>query len=116
MGNELGRSSRQKRERRVTATQTESILPITQIGGIPVVRTDAPDFQYIRVGVTPEAVDECFIVELDGPGPHRHARLRLHTTEVLDLQKKLSNAITDWMALSVMRVTEVQEGGKPEDR
>ena len=79
------------------------------------VRTDAPDFPYIRVGVTPDLVDECFLVDLDGPGRFRHARLRLHTTEVLDLQKKLSNAITDWMGLSAMRIAELQEGGEPDD-
>lgn len=78
------------------------------------VRTDAPDFPYIKVGVTPDLVDECFVIELDGPGPFRHARLRLHTTEVLDLQKKLSNAITDWLALSAIRVVELQEGSQPD--
>ena len=110
----MGRSTRQKRERSVTAAEIESILPVTEMGGIPVVRTDAPDFTYIRVGVTPDLLDECFIVEVDGPGAFRKARLRLHTTEVLDLQKKLSNAITDWMGLSVMRVAEL--GGKPQER
>lgn len=44
------------------------------------------------------------MIEFDGPGPHRHARLRLHTTEVVDLQKKLSNAITDWMGLSAAKL------------
>jgi len=72
-----------------------------------VVRTDAPDFDYIKVGVTPDLLDECFVIELDGPGQYRKAQLRLHTTEVLDLQKKLSNAITDWLGLSVARVMEL---------
>jgi hypothetical protein len=67
---------------------------------MPVVRTDAPDFPYIKVGVTPEAIEECFVIELEGPGPYRKARLRLHTTEVIDLHKKLSNALCDWMVLS----------------
>jgi hypothetical protein len=74
-----------------------------------VVRTDAPDFEYIKVGVTPDLVEECFVIELDGPGQYRKARLRLHTTEVLDLQKKLSNAITDWMGLSAARIVELAE-------
>jgi hypothetical protein len=72
-----------------------------------VVKTDAPDFPYIKVGVTPNLVDECFVIELDGPGPYRRAQLRLHTTEVLDLQKKLSNAITDWMGLSAAKLGEL---------
>jgi hypothetical protein len=110
----MGKASRQKRERRAATTPSRPLLPMSQIGGIHVVRTGAPDFPYIKVGVTPDLIDECFVVELDGPGQFRHARLRLHTTEVLDLQKKLSNAITDWMALSALRVAELQEGGEPE--
>ena len=111
----MGKASRVKRERRLTTPNSQPLLPISQMGGIPVVRTDAPDFQYIKVGVTPDLVDECFVIELDGPGPYRHARLRLHTTEVLDLQKKLSNAITDWIALSAFRIAELQESENTDD-
>jgi hypothetical protein len=108
----MGRRSRDVRERRGVPTVVTPLLPIGQIGGTQVVRTDAPDFDYIKVGVTPDLVDECFVIDLNGPGPYRKAQLRLHTTEVLDLQKKLSNAITDWMGLSVARVIELQGEAK----
>lgn len=61
------------------------------------------------MGVTPDLIDKCFMIELEGTDPSRHVRLPCTRREVLDLQKKLSNAITDWMALSKLRVAELQE-------
>lgn len=110
----MGKASRQKRERSAAPRSPAQLLPVTLMGDTPVVETEAPDFPYIRVGVTPDLIDECFVIELDGPGPFRRAELRLHTTEVLDLQKKLSNAITDWMGLSTMRLVQLRGAGEDE--
>jgi hypothetical protein len=76
--------------------------------------TEAPDFDYIKVGLTDGNVEECIEIELTGPGQHRRAHLRLHTTEAIDLQRKLSNALTDWLAESAAFFT--SEGRSPESR
>jgi len=98
LGGYVGKRSREVRERRVTAHSTT--------GGEELIGTDAPDFDYIKVNLTSDLAAECIAIELDGPGPHRKARLLLHTTEAIDLQKKLSNALCDWFAASMLGVEE----------
>lgn len=64
--------------------------------------TESPDFPYIQAGLTDDEDEECIELVINGPGSHRKAHLKLHTTEAIDLHKKLSNALCDWIGESAM--------------
>ncbi|MBA3877818.1 MAG: hypothetical protein C0498_13005 [Anaerolinea sp.] len=68
----------------------------------PMRPTESPDFPYIKAGLSDDADDECIEIQIMGPGEYRKAHLKLHTTEAIDLHKKLSNALCDWIAESAV--------------
>ena len=50
--------------------------------------------------MTDDDVEECIEIKPAGPDRFHKASIRLHTTEAIDLHRKLGNALSDWVAES----------------